>query len=94
MKPILVLPLLLLSACASPPSARTQIAHSPMSFHDARYQYALLTDDRMALRRDFGVVSRPSWLERVIAGVALPIDGAVETAFWPAFAAIRAYNDR
>lgn len=93
MKPTILLPLLLLSACASPP-ARTHAAYSPMDFHDARYQYALATNDRETLRRDFAAASEPAWLERAIAAVALPFGAAVETAFWPAFAAIRAYGDR
>jgi len=65
----------------------------PMAFHDTRLQYALLTEDRETLGRDFDMHVEPTFGERAAAGLALPFGAAVETLFWPVSYAITAYLD-
>jgi uncharacterized protein YceK len=63
----------------------------PMAFHDTRLQYALLTDDREKLRRDFDMFTEPTFTERAVAGLVLPFGAAIETLFWPVSYGITSY---
>ncbi|WP_026611902.1 hypothetical protein [Methylocaldum szegediense] len=65
----------------------------PMAFHDSRLQYALLTNDRATLKKDFEMHLEPSPTERIVAGLMLPFGGAVDTVFWPVSYAITRYLD-
>jgi uncharacterized protein YceK len=85
---ILVLPLLL-SACASVVPADN--GEPPLAFHDTRLLYALAMGEQTVLQKDFGMKSQPEWAERSVAWFALPVTAATETAFYPAFAAIKAF---
>ncbi len=64
----------------------------PEAFYDTRLQYALITDDRETLKRDYYMSLPPSWVERVAAGVMLPWTAAGEAVFWPFFTGIKAYS--
>lgn len=57
----------------------------PADFPDTRLQYAILTNDRESLVRDFRMNPGRGWIERIAAGVALPFAAATETAFWPVY---------
>jgi len=61
-----------------------------MAFHDTRLQYALLTDDKESLTKDFAMALPPSWAERTVAGVVLPFTAATEAVFFPFAAGINA----
>ena len=83
---------ILLPSCAMAPheeSAETR----PMSFHDTRLQYALLTDDRQTLMREFDMAYEPSMVERVVSGFVLPFTASIETIFWPISTSIKTYLD-
>ncbi len=79
---------LLLAGCSSLSLDASQ--DRPMSFHDTRLQYALITGDSETLRRDFYMNLPPSWVERVAAGVMLPWTAASEAAIWPISTGIKA----
>ncbi|MGX2040597.1 hypothetical protein ACWJKU_10765 [Methylocaldum sp. MU1018] len=65
----------------------------PLAFHDTRLQYALLTDDRETLGKDFDMHTDPTFGERLVAGAVLPFDVAIETLFWPVSCAIASSLD-
>jgi hypothetical protein len=74
--------LLGLSACATPDLAHTG---RPMAYHDTRLQYAILTEDRNTLTKEFQVNPDRTPLERGLTVVTLPFAAATETVFWPVF---------
>jgi hypothetical protein len=78
---------LLLSGCATAPATGSG-AERPVLFHDTLLQYALLTDDRETLNKDFQMAAEPSPIERVVAGAVLPFTVTIETLYWPVSAAI------
>ncbi len=65
---------LALSGCAADPA---------QDFPGTRMQYAVLTEDREALRHDFQMAPERSVVERGLAGLGLPFTAATEAAFWP-----------
>ncbi len=78
----------LLAGCADlAPVADT--ANPPTAFRETRLQYALVAGDQAALAKDFGMKLPPSWAERVVAGVVLPVTAASEAAFFPVFVGIK-----
>jgi len=81
---------LLLAGCATAPVAESG-AERPMLFHDTLLQYALLTDDRQMLQKDFQMASEPTPVERVVAGAVLPFTATIETLYWPVSASIKSY---
>lgn len=71
-----------LAGCAGPGPGGL----GPAGFPDTRLQYAILTEDRDTLRRDFHLDPERTWTERAVAGLALPFAAATEAAFWPLYA--------
>jgi hypothetical protein len=71
-----------LSGCATPGVGRIG---QPADFPDTRLQYAILTEDRESLQKDFRMNPDRALVERVLAGFALPFAAATETAFWPVY---------
>jgi hypothetical protein len=84
--------LLSLASCATPPTV--DLGETPASFHDTRFQYALLIDDRRTLVTEFSRQTTPTIPERFAAALVLPVTAAAETAFWPVSASFRAYHER
>jgi len=76
-----------LPGCANWPSTDPQ--ERPVSFHDTRLQYALVTGEDETLVKDFNMKLPPSMAERFVAGAVLPVTAATETLFWPFFTAIK-----
>jgi hypothetical protein len=82
--------LLGLAACAVPDVGRSG---RPIAFHDTRLQYAVLTDDRVALQRQFQMAPNRLMVERIIAGAQLPFAAAIETVTWPLTYGLSSYLD-
>lgn len=81
---LFILACALLAGCAELTAVHDKsIQNPPMAYHDTRLQYALLTNDRSALAQDFSMKLPPSWSERIVAGVVLPLTASTETAFYP-----------
>lgn len=74
--------LLALAGCATPDAGHTG---RPMAYHDTRLQYAILTEDREALKHEFHVNPERAPLERGVTAFTLPFAAATETLFWPVF---------
>lgn len=87
---ILALLALVVSACTNVPSISTDTT-PPTAFHDTRLQYALITGDNDTLAKDFNMRLPPSWAERVVGGMVIPLTAASEAAFFPFATAINAY---
>ena len=81
----------LLAACAELPVPDMGAENPPMAFHDTRLKYATLAADQDRLAKDFGMKSQPSWPERAVAGLTLPVTAATDSLFFPVFSAIKAY---
>lgn len=79
---ILLVMVLNLSGCATPGVGRIG---QPADFPDTRLQYAILTEDRESLQKDFRMNPDRTLTERILAGLALPFAAATETAFWPVY---------
>jgi uncharacterized protein YceK len=71
-----------LAGCSTP-----HAGHSgpPEAYQDTRLQYAILTEDRETLRKDFQTNPDRTGLERGLTAVTLPFAAVGETLFWPAF---------
>lgn len=74
--------LLNLAGCATPDPSHSG---RPMAYHDTRLQYAILTEDRAALKNDLQVNPDRTSLERGLTAFTLPFAAATETVFWPVF---------
>lgn len=81
-----------LAGCVMEPATPDRPAQ-PMAFHNTRLTYALMADDEETLRKDFQMKTRPSWVERTVAGIGLLAAGGMETVTWPVFAGFRAYME-
>jgi hypothetical protein len=82
--------LLALSGCTTAPLSSAG-QDRPMSFHDTRLQYALLTNDGASLKQDFKMTADNSPVERAVAGLVLPFAAATEAAFWPLGETMKAF---
>nr|WP_017365763.1 hypothetical protein [Methylococcus capsulatus] len=79
-----------LTACGTGP-VTPDSSVQPMAFHNARLTYALMTDDEEILQRDFHMKTRPTGVERAVAGIGLLTASGMEAVTWPVFAGFRAY---
>ncbi|CAL1239724.1 hypothetical protein [Candidatus Methylocalor cossyra] len=79
---ILLIAIPYLSGCATPGLGQID---RPADFPISRLSYAILTEDRDTLRREYRLNPDRSWVERALAGFTLPFTAATETAFWPLY---------
>lgn len=76
--------LLLGTGCTTTTATGPTAAH-PAAYADTRLQYAVLTEDRETLAKEFRVNPERSPLERGFTALTLPFAAVGETVFWPVF---------